>query len=350
MTIAKRLVLLLAIPLLALVGMGIFTRVHLSEIESRSRFVAETQIPSLAALGNISRTFLELRVNVRNCLLATNQAEQATIRSQFDSGEAELLRQLRHYADSLISDSRDQNLLNSFQDLRQKWAEGAREVMSRMAQGHGSEALTLLKGSVNETGERLGTTLTEWIQHNQRLADAAGRASVERIEQARWRMLLVNSATILLAALLGVLTFQRIVGPIRALEVSVQAVAAGEYKLKVPFAEGTDEIGSLARSVEVLKKGAEEMDEQRWVKTSAAKLTGDLQAAASLSQFGQQFLSSLVPLLGGGVGGFYAFREDQGCLRRIASYGLAGNADSTDAFEMGPGLVGQSAQARRTVH
>jgi two-component system sensor histidine kinase/response regulator len=349
MTIAKRLVLLLAIPLLALVGMGIFTRVHLSEIESRSRFVAENQIPSLAALGNISRSFLESRVDLRDYLLTTNPTEQATIQSQFDSSEAELVRRLRQYADSLISDPRDQTLLNSFQDLRQKWAEGAREVMSQMAQGHGSEAITLLKGPVNETGERLSAALTEWIQFNQRLADTAGRASVEQIEQTRWRMLLVNSAAILLATLLGVLTFQRIVGPIRALEVSVQAVAAGEYKLKVPFAEGQDEIGGLARSVEVLKQGAEGMDEQRWVKSSAAKLTGELQTAASLSQFGQQLLSSLVPLLGGGVGGFYAFREDQGCLRRIASYGLAGSADSTDAFEMGQGLVGQCAQDRRTV-
>jgi EAL domain-containing protein (putative c-di-GMP-specific phosphodiesterase class I) len=52
---------LLAVPLLALIGLGVFSRLQLSTIEAQSRFVAELQIPSLAALGNISRTLAELR-------------------------------------------------------------------------------------------------------------------------------------------------------------------------------------------------------------------------------------------------------------------------------------------------
>ena len=51
MTIAKRLVLLLAVP--ALIGLGAFTRWQLTTIETRSRFVAELQVPSLATLGNM---------------------------------------------------------------------------------------------------------------------------------------------------------------------------------------------------------------------------------------------------------------------------------------------------------
>src|SRR5512140_1161760 len=107
MTIAKRLIILLAVPLVALLGLGVFTRLQLSKVETRSRFVAETQIGSLAALGNISRSFSELRVNVRSYLLATNQSEQAKARSAFDAGEAEVQRLLRQYADSLISDEQD---------------------------------------------------------------------------------------------------------------------------------------------------------------------------------------------------------------------------------------------------
>ena len=71
MTIAKRLIVLLAVPLVALVGLGVFTRLQL-EIEARSRFVAESRIVALATLGNLSRSFAELRVNVRSYLLATD--------------------------------------------------------------------------------------------------------------------------------------------------------------------------------------------------------------------------------------------------------------------------------------
>ncbi|MDB5554035.1 MAG: hypothetical protein JWL86_4019 [Rhizobium sp.] len=43
MTIARRLIVLLAIPLVILTGLGIFVAVQLGEIETRTRFVSETQ-------------------------------------------------------------------------------------------------------------------------------------------------------------------------------------------------------------------------------------------------------------------------------------------------------------------
>src|ERR1700752_3602254 len=104
MTIAKRLILLLAVPLLALVGLGVFTRLQLTTIETRSRFVGELQIPRLASLGNISRTFAELRLHVRNHVLATSEAERLKVRSAFEQAEAELARLLGQYERSLISD------------------------------------------------------------------------------------------------------------------------------------------------------------------------------------------------------------------------------------------------------
>src|SRR4051794_29453274 len=104
MTIARRLLILLAVPLVGLLALGVLTRMQLENIEERTRFVAEKQVPSLAALGNISRSYAELRVDVRSFVLARNQVELAVARSGFDEREAELGRLLRQYADSLISD------------------------------------------------------------------------------------------------------------------------------------------------------------------------------------------------------------------------------------------------------
>lgn len=88
MTIAKRLLILVAVPLLALIGLGVFSRLQLANIEARSRFVAENQVVGLATLGNISRGIAELRVNMRSFLLATNQAELAGAQSAFDDEAA----------------------------------------------------------------------------------------------------------------------------------------------------------------------------------------------------------------------------------------------------------------------
>ena len=62
MTIAKRLMILLGVPLLVLVGLGVLLRYEVANIESRSRFVTEVQTPSLAALGGISRSFIPMEL------------------------------------------------------------------------------------------------------------------------------------------------------------------------------------------------------------------------------------------------------------------------------------------------
>ena len=94
MTIAKRLSILLAVPLLALLGLGVFNRVELSKIEERSRFVAESQVPSIATIGDMSQNFAELRVNVRSYLLATNQADRAKAASASSPAAARAMSRL----------------------------------------------------------------------------------------------------------------------------------------------------------------------------------------------------------------------------------------------------------------
>ena len=159
-------------------------------------------------------------------------------------------------------------------------------------------------------------------------------------------MLVANSTAFLLTSLLGFLTFRRIVTPIQALEASVKTIAAGDYAKAVPFVGATDETGGLARSIDVLKQGAAAMDEQRWVKSNVSRLTGELQGAASLAEFGQRLLSGLVPMLGGGIAGFYVFDEET----RTSCNGSPRTALPTaaDAASRSGSARGWSASVRRS--
>ena len=105
MTIAKRLIVLLTVPLVALLGLGVFSHLQLAEIEERSRFVAESRITALATLGNLSRGFSEMRVNVRSYLLATTDVQRRAARAAFDDDEQDVVRLLATYADILEDES-----------------------------------------------------------------------------------------------------------------------------------------------------------------------------------------------------------------------------------------------------
>jgi hypothetical protein len=103
------------VPLAALVALSVFTRLQLGKIEERSRFVAESRIVALATLGNLSRGFSELRVNVRSNLLALSDAQRAAARKAFDEDERDVNRLLEQYADHLVLDDKERRLLGEFQ-------------------------------------------------------------------------------------------------------------------------------------------------------------------------------------------------------------------------------------------
>jgi signal transduction histidine kinase/CheY-like chemotaxis protein/CHASE3 domain sensor protein len=348
MTIAKRLIILLTVPLVALLGLGVFTRLQLAKIEASSRFVAESRIVALATLANLSRSFAELRVNVRSYLLATNDAQRAAARAAFDEDEQNVNRPLQQYADGLVLDDKERRLLGEFQLLSREWIAGAKQAMSLASEGRTAEAVALLNSRLSELGFHLSNVSNEWVAYNQKAATDAGRQAVAVIERFQSDVLLANSAALLLTSLLGFLTFRRIVKPIQALEVSVKSIAGGDYGKAVPFVTAGDETGGLARSIDVLKQGAAAMDEQRWLKSNVSKLTGELQGVGSLAEFGQRLLSDLVPMLGGGVGGFYVFEEKARHLQRVATYGLAETSGAL-TIRPGEGLVGQCAQEGKSV-
>ncbi len=319
MTIARRLILLMSVPFLILFGIWVVTRIQMASVENRIRFVAESRVVALARLGDISRSFSEMRVNVRSVLLADKPADQAVARKAYDEDRAELEQLLDDYADKWVTGDKGRRMLNEFRNLSQDYMAEADQAMTMEAEGHHDQAKALLFSTMARRGEKLSEVSREWIQHNENISMEAGRDALASIETSRRNLLIATLIALVLSGTIGVITFRRIVRPIQALEASVQAIAAGNYEQKIPFTSATDETGGLARSIEILKQGASAMEEQRWVKSNTAKLTGELQGAASLEEFGARLISGLVPVLGGGVAGFYIFESHPERLRRISS-------------------------------
>src|SRR5512134_2203504 len=128
MTIARRLLFLAGVVPLVLLVLGVLNHLELARIESRSRFVAQMQVPSVSALGHIARSFEEMRVILRDHLLAVDAAASANARQAFAARRAELDQQVRRYGDTLVSDDKDRRLLDEFRAVSGQWIAGASDV------------------------------------------------------------------------------------------------------------------------------------------------------------------------------------------------------------------------------
>jgi methyl-accepting chemotaxis protein len=233
MTIAHRLTLLLALPIVVLIGLGVFVANRFDRIALQSRFVAGTQIASVIQLATISRSVTALRVDIRNYLLAEDKGAQAESEKLYRQFEKDLERQLAVYGDTLISDSKDQRFLDEFQNLQHEWQRSADQIFALIAEGRRPEASRqTVSGRFFQTGRQLNDLLVKWSDYNGEVAANAGKTTTTITEQSERQLLIIIGLITMISAVLGYVMLRSVVRPIRALQTSVESIAGGGLHLK----------------------------------------------------------------------------------------------------------------------
>jgi len=348
MSISRRLFILLAVPIASLLALGIIGYIARLRIERETKFLAEVQVESLAVIGRVARSFAELRIDARNCVLAQNSRDAEQARAEFETERANLSAQLAKYGDALITGERDRRLFGDFQRLADDWIQGAAQVMDDAVAGRRDEAIARMSGPLRQLGVSASAPLEEWIALNEQIGADAGQRTIAAVERLRFWTIVLGAAGLAASMIVGVLVAGSIVRPVRSLRTAVEHIAKGDYEHEVPHLSGDDETASLARSIDVLRSEAGAVERQRWVKSNASRIAGVLQSAPDVPTFARVLTSELTPLVGQGVSSFYAVVGQQGVLRFVAGFGLADDA-APATVRSGEGLAGQCLKDARPV-
>lgn len=150
----------------------------------------------------------------------------------------------------------------------------------------------------------------------------------------------------LLLAWLIVLSIRR---PAERVRVAVEQLAQGQLEVDIPHRDFGNEIGGLARAVQVLQTGAHQMEAQSWTKSSLASISNALQTANNFSELCQTLFAHLAPLIKIGHGVLYIFDEDSNRLRLLGGYAYRERKSLDQYFALGQGLVGQCALERMPI-
>ena len=154
---------------------------------------------------------------------------------------------------------------------------------------------------------------------------------------------------LLLALTIISLTFRLITRPIRRMTDLMTRLAGHDHEIEVRGLDRKDEIGEIARALQVFKQTAIETQQKTWLKSQVAALSNRLQEAVSHREFGEQLMSYLMPVLHAGVGLFYGYDAQRQRLDLLGSYGLQTNLLGADSYVPGEGLVGQCAVDRAPI-
>ncbi|GLX49413.1 histidine kinase [Streptomyces hygroscopicus subsp. hygroscopicus] len=170
-----------------------------------------------------------------------------------------------------------------------------------------------------------------------------GQAEVEGVS-GTWKRLTEN-----VNELAGNLTRQ-----VRAIADVASAVAEGDLTRSITVdasgevADLKDNINSM---VESLRETTRANQEQDWLKTNLARISGLMQGHRDLRVVAELIMDELAPQVSAQYGAFY-LAEDGAAgpeLRLVGSYGRPDEDDRPDRIPFGRSLVGQAARSRRTI-
>jgi CheY-like chemotaxis protein/CHASE3 domain sensor protein len=179
----------------------------------------------------------------------------------------------------------------------------------------------------------------------------AGRTT--RLDSLTMRTRVIDAVVTLLMLLLGwwviSLCFRMITRPLRRITDQMNRLAAHDHGVEVRQVERRDEIGEIARALQVFKEMAIATHDNARLKSQVATISQQLQEATTHRAFAEQLTGELMPLLKAGLGVLYLYDEASGRLDLIGSYGLRLGAHPAVRYLPGEGLVGQCAQDHQPI-
>ncbi|MBO0728936.1 MAG: HAMP domain-containing protein [Acidimicrobiaceae bacterium] len=238
------------------------------------------------------------------------------------------------------------NLTGQVRNIAQVTTAVAQGDLSRKIDVDARGEILELKNTINTMVDQLSAFATEVTRVAREVGKEGrlgGQAEVEGAS-GTWRRLTEN-----VNELAGNLTRQ-----VRAIAGVTAAVAAGDLTRSISV-EANGEVADLKDNVNAMVQSLRETtsanDEQDWLKTNLARLSGLMQGHRDLRMVGTLIMNELTPLVDAQYGTFYLNGPDErdSQLRFIASYGHGHDGEIPREFNLGQSLIGQAAQAKKPI-
>lgn len=286
---------------------------------------------------------------LRQAIIASDVAGREQALKQLAQGRSRLSKSIEELR-PLLHIKENKKSLQDFEEFFAIYTSEADKALALLANNRADEAQSLIASA---GFQKVGSNANEQLSEVVMIKEATARKMADEAEQiARhsfWLTLLLVVTGLFLGLILNLLMNRSIRDPLYRLRDAVDQLASGKIDQVIPHADYPNELGDLARAIEVLQTEASQMESQRWIKTHLAEISGELQQMRSFTELSQNFLSRIAPLVRLGHGVFYIYEEEQKRLRMLGSYAFRERKNLDQYFNLGQGLVGQCALERAPI-
>jgi HAMP domain-containing protein len=348
-SLATKLVLGFTVLMLFTLAIGIANLVTQRTMRDDLQALYEKELLGVSNAKDAQIHYLTIGRELRQASLAgQGKARDVALKAVSDS-DAALLKELEQLRGRLFH-AGAKSELTVFEREYASYKANIAKATNLLTKGAEAEAAAFIS---SDEFRRPGVAANEALAKLTAIKEAGARATTEDAidasKDAFQTTTIALASAMGLSLLIGWVISRSIQRPSNALREAVESIANGKLNITVPFTNYNNEIGNLARSVEVLQTASLQIETESWLKNHLAECGQAMQSAPSFTTLAQALFSHIAPLIQLGHGVFYVYEEDQRRLRMLSSYAYRERKALNQYFAIGQGLVGQCAMERAPI-
>ncbi|WP_290429041.1 methyl-accepting chemotaxis protein [Ideonella oryzae] len=252
--IGQRLGLAFGLLLVLLSVLAGVSAMQMSRLAGNANYYAVNLVPSYEAEHEISQRLDDVRRYGFRHILSKSTQEMDQIEGKIAENRRELEQALDHYAKDLVSDDEDRRDMEAVQtamkDYDAQWAKV--QAVSRLTPsnpGKTDEAVQLMNGPAFESYQTVQKAIGQWWAYNVKLAKDQDVASHATEQSARWILVALTLAALVLGIGAAWVITRSIIVPIQQAVDLATTVAQGDLTSRV-YTEGRDETAQLLQALD----------------------------------------------------------------------------------------------------
>ncbi|HEY0184509.1 MAG TPA: MCP four helix bundle domain-containing protein, partial [Rhodopila sp.] len=321
LSISTKVVLAFALVFAATVGLGLFGLSQTAAVNAKAADIRNNWLPSTAGLGTLLAAIKESRLREARVVMSAEVNNVDVLTGDIEGmrqAQAAVNKAYADYQPMITAGTEDERLMRQFV---QAWAKMNTSVgqIADLARRGDIEAVTRLYRGEDRANydEAVGLVVAD-VDFNATQGKAAAEAGAATYDASR---LLTFGALVLCAALCfgaGLALSRGVAAPIRLIATAVDRLASGDLQVTVVGVDRKDEVGLLARALEVFKRNGIE----------AKRLSAEREAAQAARERRQDAMDQHTKEFGGAITGIMGSLTASAETLRRASESMADAARS----------------------
>jgi methyl-accepting chemotaxis protein len=178
-------------------------------------------------------------------------------------------------------------------------AKSADEYMATLDVVHDRlfERNSLVTDTLNKLGPSMFEKLNGIVLASKKVQDEIGPRATASMEELRWTAAIVSGAAVLIGLLIAFFTGRSISKPVVAMTKAMEALAGGNKTIEIPAKDRGDEVGLMAKTVQVFKENMIRAD-QLAAEQEELKRKAEADKKAMLNKMADEFEASVKGVVG----------------------------------------------------